>query len=164
MKKLLLLLLLPVCVLGQEEQADTLDLDYYLLSNENGWCSLQANGNPAYITKIKQIKDCLGSVDTSQYDYFIFYFNSTPISDFEAFIITHRDSSVEILLSNVSSMFMKNVWYQFIGLLPKGLAQNKCKLTYRFRRSNRFSNTDTSLTYNKSPYEYKYLSLEPITK
>jgi len=36
MKKLLLLLLLPVCVLGQEEQADTLDLDYYLLLNENG--------------------------------------------------------------------------------------------------------------------------------
>ena len=43
MKKLLLLLLLPLCLSEQEEQADTLDLDYYLfLSNENGWCSLQA--------------------------------------------------------------------------------------------------------------------------
>ena len=163
MKKLLLLLLLPVCVLGQEEQADTLDLDYYLFDIDNA-CSLQDYGNPAYITKPRYIKACLGSIDTSQYDYFKFSFSSSPIIDFEAFIITHYDSSIEILLTNEHSAYKSNVWYQFIGLLPKGLAQNKCKLTYRYRPSNRFSNTDTTQTYNNSPYKYKYLSLEPISK
>ena len=86
MKKLLISLLLPVCLLGQEEQADTLDLDYYLFDIDNA-CSLHADGNPAYITKIKQIKDCLGSVDTSQYDYFTFYFNSLYICEFEALLM-----------------------------------------------------------------------------
>jgi hypothetical protein len=159
MKKLLLLLLLPVCVLGQEEQADNLDLDYYLILSGNGWCSLQANGNPGYITKIKQIKDCLGSVDTSQYDYFTFYFNSSYICEFEALLINTPDSVHEIFLTVGEEAYLINASYQFIGLLPKKRANPDCKLTFRQKQSPKCASY-----IGPSKYSYQSHTLESITK
>ena len=159
MKRLLLLLLLTLCVLGQEEQADTLDLDYYLILSGNGWCSLQANGNPGYITKIKQIKACLGSIDTSQYDYFTFHFNSSYICEFEALLINTPDSVHEIFLTAEEEAYLINASYQFIGLLPKKRANPHCKLTFRQKQSPK------CVTYvGGNNYRYQSHTLEPISK
>ena len=158
MKNLLFLLLLPVLLLGQEQQADTLDLDYYLFDMDNA-CSLYADGNPSYITKIKQIKACLGSIDTSQYDYFTFYFNSSYICEFEALLINTSDSVHEIFLTAEEEAYLINASYQFIGLLPKKRANPHCKLTFRQKQSPK------CVTYiGGNNYRYQSHMLEPISK
>ncbi|MBL6663236.1 MAG: hypothetical protein ISP71_03935 [Flavobacteriales bacterium] len=136
-----------------------MDLDYDLILDGNGWCSLQDNGNPGYITKPKQIKDCLGSVDTSQYDYFTFYFNSSYICEFEALLINTPDSVNEILLTAEEEAYLINASYQFIGLLPKKRANPYCKLTFRQKRSPK------CVSYIvPSNYSYQSHTLESITK
>ena len=158
MKNLLFLLLLPVLLLGQEQQADTLDLDYYLFDMDNA-CSLYADRNPSYITKIKQIKACLGSIDTSQYDYFTFHFNSSYICEFEALLINTPDSVHEIFLTVGEETYLINASYQFIGLLPKNRANPHYKLTLRQKQSPKCASY-----IGPNNYSYQSHTLEPILK